>query len=686
MAKNLSTTTRLVKILLVEDNLAEARFLQEILKGTSLEQFSFTAVQRLDQAISALRSSEGGARLNQHFDICLLDLTLPDSFGLDSLRWLSQQCPNLPIVVLTSTNDDNLAIEAVRQGAQDYLVKRNVTSEVLVRAIRYAIERKQTTKALQEANEVLELRVQERTCELQQANDLLKQEIHQRQSIQEKLELAQKVCGIGVFEWNIQDDHFKLSPELELLYQCVPGQLATYADWIATIHENDCDRIEQEVLHAVQTQTLLDTEFRILGATGEIRWFATRGSVFCDESGKPLRMLGISTDITEKKQLEAQFLRAQRLESIGTLASGIAHDLNNVLTPILAVTQLLMLKLPNLEERNRQLLQLLEMSSKRGAEIVKQILSFARGVEGQRMPFNMGHLVGEVQSMLQQTLPKSIEIHADIASDLWMVSGDVTQLQQVLMNLCVNARDAMPHCGQLSLSVKNLTVDSAIARKHLDAKVGNYVVMTIADTGSGIPPEIVDRIFDPFFTTKEVGKGTGLGLSAVMGIVKSHGGFIDVQSIVNRGSQFRIYLPTSQDVAPPRTSDLTVFSGQSELILVVDDEAAICEATKSALEAYNYRVITAENGQDAIARYLECQQDISGILIDMIMPKMDGLTTIPQLRRINVNVPIIAMTGQVSREAMAQMTEMQIQGLLQKPFTTQELLQVLRQITASAAR
>jgi two-component system, cell cycle sensor histidine kinase and response regulator CckA len=469
------------------------------------------------------------------------------------------------------------------------------------------------------------------------------------------------------------------------VYQRTPGPLETYSDWIHAIHKDDRDRIEQEVRRAVRSRTLLDTEFRIVSATGDIHWFATRGSVFCDESGRPLRMLGISTDITEKKQLEAQFLRAQRLESIGTLASGIAHDLNNVLTPILAVTQLLLIKLPDLEERNRQLLQILEISSKRGAEIVKQILSFARGVEGTRMPFNVGHLLSEVRSMLQQTLPKSIEIQTDIASDLWMVDGDVTQLQQVLMNLCVNARDAMPHNGQLSLSVKNLAVDRALARKHLDAKVGNYVVITVADTGSGIPPEIIDRIFDPFFTTKEVGKGTGLGLSAVIGIVKSHGGFIDVESKLHEGSKFRIYLPTSQAIAPPKNSDLEVFAGQYELILVVDDEVAICEATKSTLEAYHYRVITAGNGADAIARYKEYQHEICGVLIDMIMPKMDGLTTIPHLRQLNSKVPIVVMTGQVSREAMVQMTELGIQGLLQKPFTTQELLQVLRQIASHNA-
>jgi two-component system cell cycle sensor histidine kinase/response regulator CckA len=673
---NASPSSHAIKILLVEDSLAEARLLREVLKGTTLRQFDLVHVQRLRAAIEHLNQ--------QVFDVSLLDLTLPDSYGLESLRLLIQCCPSLPIVVLTNTNDDDLALEAVRQGAQDYLVKQHVTGEVLVRSLRYAIERKQISQALQEANNVLELRVQERTQELQHTNDCLKQEIQQRQRIQERLELAQRVCGIGAFEWNIQQNQFTLTAELEALYQQVPGSFGgTYADWINSIHPSDRDRVEQEVQYAIHTQTLLDTEFTTLGGDGAIRWIAARGSVFYDEHGNPLRMLGINTDITDKKQLEAQFLRAQRLESIGTLASGIAHDLNNILTPILAVAQLLPLKLPNLDDHHRRLLKLLEVSGRRGAEIVKQILSFARGTECQRVLLNVGHVLIELETMLQQTLPKSIEIHIDVASDLWLVFGDVTQLQQVLMNLCVNARDAMPHGGHLTLEASNLRVSEQFARKHLDAKTGSYVMIAVSDTGTGIPPEVVDRIFDPFFTTKEVGKGTGLGLSAVIGIVKGHGGFVDVQTKINQGSRFTIYLPATQDIVAQTDVNSAVLEGNSELILVVDDEAAIREVTRTTLESYNYRVITATNGNDAIALYQEHKNEISSILVDMIMPKMDGLTAIPILRQLNPTIPIIVMTGQASKEVMAQVANASIYSFLQKPFTTQELLKTLRQATAS---
>jgi PAS domain S-box-containing protein len=659
-----------VNILLVEDNLAEARLLQEVLKGSLISRFHLAHVKRLKDAMAQIEVD--------HFDVILLDLTLPDSYGLASLDSLIEHAPKLPIVVLTNTNDDELAVEAVRHGAQDYIVKRQLNQDILVRSLRYAIERKQAAEALREANEILELRVQERTAELETANELLRREIEWCQRIQERLELAQKAGKIGTFEWSIPSNEITWTAELEALYGLAPGSFnGRYDDWIQTLHPDDRSNTEQELWQAVRVGHGLNTEFRIILPNGEIRWIAVKSSLFHDLTGKPMRMIGIHMDITEKKQLEAQFLRAQRLESLGTLASGIAHDLNNILSPILMGAQLLPLKFPDVNDQTRQMIKTIETSAQRGAGLVKQILSFARGVEGKRVSLQMNHLLLEIRKIIQQTLPKSIDIHADISPDLWMILGDVTQMHQVFMNLCVNARDAMPEGGVLQINAENLLLDEQYARMHLDANVGPYVVVTVTDTGTGIPPDILHRIFDPFFTTKEIGKGTGLGLSAVLGIVKSHGGFVDVQSEVNKGSTFKVYLPASPSTALPTNEHLELLLGQQELILVVDDEAAIRESTKTTLEIYNYRVLTASDGIEAVSVFAEYKDKIQAVLIDMMMPSLDGLAIIPLLRQFNPGVYVVVMSGLNSTEAVLQAERVGCQGFLPKPFTTRELLQIL---------
>jgi PAS domain S-box-containing protein len=664
--------------LLIEDNAAEARFLTELLKSTGLNRFSVVHVQRLGDALAHL--------LHHPMGVILLDLSLPDSQGLASLDILMHHAPGLPIVVLTNTNDEDLALEAVRHGAQDYLFKRQVTEDSLVRSLRYAMERKQAAEALREANEILELRVQQRTEELETANQRLIQEIEQRQNMQERLELAQKVGRIGTFEWNIQSNEVTWTAELEALYGVATGSFdGRYDNWLHMLHSDDQSRVATELTQSIQTGKAIDTEFRVLTPQGKLCWMIAKGHIFNDAGGKPHRMVGVHIDITDKKQLEAQFLRSQRLESLGTLASGIAHDLNNILTPILTVAQLLPLKLPDLDERSLQLLKMLEESAHRGSDLVKQILSFARGIEGKRICLQPKHLLLEIENILRQTLPKSIEIQHDIPIDLWTISADTTQLHQVLMNLCVNARDAMSQGGTLKITAQNQSIDTESARRHWDVAPGSYVMMQVSDTGTGIPPEIQDRIFDPFFTTKDVGKGTGLGLSAVLGIVKSHGGFVDVQSIVGQGSQFKVFLPASQSCLPTATDELAPLSGQQELILVVDDEAAICEITKTTLENYNYQVMTAHNGMEAIALMAEHCEHIQGVLMDIMMPAMDGYTTLPLLRRFNPNLYAVAMSGLNNSQSPVQIERSGFQAFLAKPFTTADLLARLHSMNHSTS-
>ncbi|MBD0364183.1 MAG: response regulator, partial [Coleofasciculus sp. C3-bin4] len=397
-----------------------------------------------------------------------------------------------------------------------------------------------------------------------------------------------------------------------------------------------------------------------------------------DEAKQPKSILVVNTDITEKKQLETQFLRAQRMESIGTLAGGIAHDLNNVLAPILMTAQLLETQLH--DRQSQRLLPILIANAKRGAALVKQVLSFARGLEGQFTILQVRHLISEIKQIAQETFPKSITLCANISQYLGTVYGDATQLHQVLMNLCVNARDAMPFGGTLRISAQNFFIDENSARMHLDAKVGSYIVISIADTGTGIPPEILDRIFEPFFTTKDMGKGTGLGLSTVMGIVKSHGGFINVYSELGQGTQFKVYLPAAEAIQTEPTEDSEFPKGHGELNLIVDDEPAIREITQTSLQAYNYKVLTASDGIEAVALYADRRDEISVVLTDMMMPSMDGPTTIRTLRKINPQVKIIAVSGLASSDKLATAVDIGVKTCLAKPFTVKELLETLQKV------
>jgi PAS domain S-box-containing protein len=408
----------------------------------------------------------------------------------------------------------------------------------------------------------------------------------------------------------------------------------------------------------------------------ESRWTLVR-----DDEEQPKSILVVNTDITEKKQLEAQFLRAQRMESIGTLAGGIAHDLNNVLAPILMAVQLLELKLP--DERSQQWLQILETNAKRGADLVKQVVSFARGIEGDRTIVQVRHLISEIRQIAKETFPKSIEVYTDAFPDLWTVCGDATQLHQVLMNLCVNARDALPDGGTLSISAQNIFIDDYYARLNIDATVGSYIVITVSDTGIGIPAETLDRIFEPFFTTKEIGKGTGLGLSTVIGIIKSHGGFVNVCSEVGQGTEFKVYLPAIEETETLSVNDLELPTGQGELILVVDDEAAIRKITQTSLETYAYKVLTASDGIEAIALYAQHKAEISLVLIDMMMPEMDGLTAIRTLRKMNPNLKIVAVSGLNSNDNLAQVAVFDVNTFLSKPYTTKNLLETINAVLST---
>jgi PAS domain S-box-containing protein len=408
-----------------------------------------------------------------------------------------------------------------------------------------------------------------------------------------------------------------------------------------------------------------------------------RWTLLRDESGRPKEVLAINTDITERKQLEANFLRAQRMEGIGALAGGIAHDLNNILQPILMTAPLL--RATTSDPESREMLDTVKNCAQRGADIIKQLLTFARGEPGARVPLPVRHLLNEMSKLIQETFPKNIQLRVNVPKDLWLVLGDATQIHQALMNLCVNARDAMPDGGTLTLMAGNLILDEAFAAMMPSAKPGPHICVSVADTGMGIPPEHLGRIFDPFFTTKEIGKGTGLGLATVLGIARGHGGFVRVNSQAGKGTIFELYLPASSETKAAVSSEHETPPpcAGGELILVVDDEADVRGVIQRTLEKHGYRVLTAAEGTEAMGLFAQHRAEIRAVLTDMMMPDMDGPSLVRALRHLDPQLPIVGMTGVGEKADIKGLETLDLLVLLTKPFNSAVLLGVLHQALAA---
>jgi nitrogen-specific signal transduction histidine kinase/CheY-like chemotaxis protein len=399
--------------------------------------------------------------------------------------------------------------------------------------------------------------------------------------------------------------------------------------------------------------------------------------------GHPAQLV-LANNVTEKKKLEAQFLRSQRMEGIGTLATGMAHDLNNILAPILMSAGLLR---GETEPAERELAaDRIESSVKRGAEIIQQVLTFGRGVSGERVAVNPGEVLRELSRIIGQTFSKDLAIGVEAPANLWPLIGDKTQIHQILLNLCINSRDAMPNGGKLTLRADNFIMDEAFAANHAPIPPGPYVRLEVTDTGEGIPAANLTKIFDPFFTTKEFGKGTGLGLSTVLGIVKSHHGIITVSSEVGRGSTFTVYLPASPAVARKSMASGAheLPRGKGQTILLVDDETNIVSATRSMLEQHGYKVCAANQGREAINVFTKNERPVDLVVTDIMMPGMDGIALVQALRGIDPRVKIIASSGLgkdlAGSPRARELESLGIKAFLAKPYTAEKLLTALHEL------
>ncbi|MDW8438081.1 MAG: ATP-binding protein [Chloroherpetonaceae bacterium] len=444
------------------------------------------------------------------------------------------------------------------------------------------------------------------------------------------------------------------------------------------------DHIEFKQHFEAQARVFQDGEWE-----GELNQRARDGRKIVVQSRRTLldaignqtrKVLIVNTDITEKKSLESQLRRNQRVEHIGLLASGIAHDMNNVLTPIMASLE--MLKQTLSDEKSLKRISMLENSAHRGKALMEQILLFARGQEGEMNAMDLRLVVKDIANLIEQTFPKNVALEARFEPNLPFVLGDNTQLHQVLLNLVVNARDAMPNGGKITISLAPVSISAEQARGNIDARAGDYVLLVVSDTGTGIPQEHLDKIFDPFFTTKPEGKGTGLGLSTVLSIIRAHKGFLTVESVLNKGTTFKIYLPVATvdaTSAPAAMGDAASDKGAGETILVVDDDEAVGEVAAELLQNAGYKTFLAKNGEEAFTIYAEHRADIRLVLTDMVMPKMDGANLIRALRAIQPSLAIVAMSGLMDKEKLMKMAGVGQDSFITKPFTGETLLRVVRQ-------
>lgn len=752
-----------VRILILEDFPSDLELVQYQLKKSELP---------LD--VRAVDNPSDFEKELTHFapDLILSDYNLPQFTALDALKILKSRALDTPLILVTGTQSDETAVECLKAGAEDYILKNNLIR--LNSAIHHVLEKRNT---LREKNAALTALKESETryrnlfenstdmvytldakghatslnpafksitgfepqewigkhfSEIIHRSDfeylrglfksvmngttvppseirLLRNDglytfveftavpLYEHGRVNGVLGIVRDISGRKRAEERIREQADLLNltrdiitlrrPDGEILFwnqaaEKLLGWTAheTIGKSVFQLQLRGKEKFHQNVYNELMDRGHWQGEIKLLTKSGGEILADSRWTLIKEGLRNQHTILTVSTDVTEQRKLESQFLRAQRLESIGTLASGIAHDLNNMLMPIMLASHILNKKVVDDEARN--LLQTVQASAEQGANLIKQVLSFGRGMEGERTLVQLRYLVKDVYKILDKTFPKNIDVQIIEPKELALVNANSTQLHQVLMNLCVNARDAMPQGGTLTIETAELFIDEHYAQIHIDAKTGPYVVIRVTDSGTGIPDSIKEKIFDPFFTTKEPGQGTGLGLATVFNIVKGHGGFITLTSDAGQGTTFKIYIPSviAENEKQPAVAQSEWPAGRGEWLLVAEDNASVREITRTTLDGYGYHVLTANDGAEAVGLFAQNRSMIKAIILDMSMPIMDGPSTIRALKKIDPAIAIIGVSGLQASRSLDKNLEAELYAFLQKPYTTLTLLTTLNSL------
>ncbi|MFO8232535.1 MAG: response regulator [Longimonas sp.] len=635
------TTTEVIDVLLVEDDEDDYVITKALLSRAESIDCNLEWASSYEEGLDAILS--GG------YDACLVDYRLGAHTGLDLLHAVNEQGNRTPIILLTGQGDLEIDLTAMAAGAADYLSKEEIDAPLLERSIRYAVERAHADQ-----------RIREQAALLDKARDAI---------------IAYDMEGQVVY-WNKSAERLTGWSAEEMLGEPARERLYT----------NEQQKKLKECFATIEEKGEWTGELRQHTKDGEDLVVESRWTLVRDNAGNPSSVLVINTDITERKQLEMQFLRSQRMESIGRLVGGIAHDLGNLLVPILLGVKVLQQRFDD-DSQVERTLSMIQKSAERGSDMVDQVLAFARGVEGERVTLDPGAIIDEVDKIIRETFPDRITVETEVDEALDTIVGDATQIQQVLMNLSVNARDAMPDGGTLAIKAENVDLSESDARRNIDAEPGPYVRITVSDTGTGIPDDALDKIFEPFFSTKPEGEGTGLGLSTAYSIVKSHDGFIDVRSEENQGTTFRIFLPVTiaESGKAESSPDRGDTHGQGEVVLIVDDEEFIRDTAQQTLESAGYRAIVAADGAEALELMEDYSDAVDAVITDLRMPNMNGHELIDVLNEKYPALPIIAASGASDSEANTP-TEADGHTFLPKPFTAEKLYAALHDVLHTSTK
>ena len=613
-----------VRILLVEDNPIDARLLREMVRDASGGRFHLEQAGRLDEALDLLS--------RQQFDVALLDLSLPDARGLDTVTSVHAHAPKVPIVVLTSLDDEAIGVRAVRAGAQDYLIKGRVGGDLLVRSVRYACERARAVEALERREE------------------------HYRSLTENSLDLVSILDIDGTVRY--------ASPSHERILG-YPVEELVGKNAAAFLHADDAARVQAAVRQNAGSGAI---EYRFRQQDGSYRTLESFGRNLSHLAGVGGVVVN-SRDVTERKRLEEQLHHSQRIEAMGRLAGGVAHDFNNLLMVIAGHSQMLLdSMLPG--DPARDDLEQVVKATQRATDLTRQLLAFSRRQTVKPAHLSLNVLVQNTERMLQRVLGENIQLITQLATGLQSVYADRGQLEQVVLNLALNARDAMPQGGTLTLATTHATLG--------EPNAGDYVLLSISDTGSGIASGVLPHVFEPFFTTKE--HGTGLGLSTSYGIVKQAGGEIEVDSKPGGGTTFRIYLPAVEKIAeqPEPLPQGAPLSG-TETILLVEDEDGVRRVLETMLKRSGYRVLSSGTTSEAVTLAQQHSGSIHLLITDMVMPGMSGLNIADQLASEHPEMRVLFVSGH--GEPLSSPGDA---AFLQKPFSTVELALKVREVLQAA--